>query len=217
MKQAIILFGPPGSGKSTQASLVAHQINGIHIDTGRYIEEVLRSSAQKSNAKMKRRQEQFDTGELIEPAWVVRILSKKIERISHAGFSVIFSGSPRREYEAEHLLPTLAHLYGKKNIKVFLLDIPEKISIKRNSIRLICPFCDMPSLAGGKTCTRCGHSLKKRTLDKPEIIKRRLVEYQRRTMPVLGIIRRHGYRIITINGEPAPYQITQRILKHLMK
>jgi adenylate kinase family enzyme len=110
--------------------------------------------------------------------------------------------------------------YGKKNILVFLLRVRPKSSIFRNSNRKVCSICGTPILYSEKThkhrnCPLCGGKLRTRTLDKPEIIKIRLKEYKNRTKPIVAELKRRGYKILEINGEPAPTKVYFAILKKL--
>jgi adenylate kinase len=223
MKQAVIIYGPPGAGKGTQANLLAWIKNYYHFDTGKYIEEVVHNPDNQKNSAIQRERRLFDTGELCTPSWVLKIVSEKTKKIAKAGFNIIFSGSPRTVFEAfgdkknQGLIEILERSYGRKNIKIFLLKIKPATSIKRNSGRMICSICATPILAGSQqpVCSICSAPLRKRILDNPETIKIRLQEYKKRTYPILDGLKSRGYKITEIDGEPPPYKIHQNILRHL--
>ncbi|MBI2595094.1 MAG: nucleoside monophosphate kinase [Candidatus Colwellbacteria bacterium] len=215
MRKAILIMGPPGSGKGTQANLVARYFNLIHFDTGWHIEETIKKR-DKKNRRIKR---EFKEGQLTNPAWVLDFVKKEIERIARAGFGVVLSGSPRSVFEAfgdkknAGLMPYLVKLYGKKNIFIFNLVIPPEESLKRNSHRLICSTCGHSHILKQKlrSCPFCGGKLVKRIQDKPSIIKVRLKVYRSQTRPVLKEFENHGFKVNKINGMPKPFQIFKTI------
>jgi len=148
---------------------------------------------------------------------------REVKRIAGAGLGIIFSGSPRTLYEAKGLLPILRRLYGLKRIFILTLEIPERISLTRNSSRLICRACGTPLLTAyyPKTklppqhCPLCGGPFYRRTLDVPKVIKVRLMEYRERTKPVLEFAKKKGFRIKRINAKPAPYLVFRQIYGYL--
>ena len=222
-KIGIILYGPPGSGKGTQAKLIAEKLGLIHFDTGKYIEQIVHDPNLQKNKTVQRERKSFDSGALCTPSWVLKIVREETKQISKAGLSLVFSGSPRTIFETlgdgknKGLLKVLEENYGRKNIYVFFIDISEKKSILRNSNRLMCSVCGTPLIATFKQvaklkiCPFCGGKLYRRTLDKPEIIKIRIKEYLDRTLPIVRVLKKRKYRIIRINGTPLPYKIHQKI------
>lgn len=223
MKKVIILYGPPGSGKGTQANLLAAKLDVIHFDTGRVLEGVVHDPANRNNKIIQREKKLFDTGKLLTPSWIIGIVEKEAEKIYEADYGVVFSGSPRTMYEAKGLLPLLVKLYGKKNIHVFVLEASAEMSIKRNSSRLICKFCGYGLLSSyypsknPKHCPVCGGPFYKRTLDNPATIKIRLKEYTERTEPVLKFMKSQKVKIAKLDAGPAPYKVFERISSLLEK
>ena len=223
----IIIYGPPGSGKGTQAKLLADKFGLIHFDTGKYIEQVVHDLKNKKNKAIQKQRELFDSGILCNPSWVLKIVSEKTRQLAKIGFGIVFSGSPRTLYEAlgnknqSGLIDVLEKNYGRENVFVFNVDISDKNSIKRNGNRLMCSVCGIQLLATFKDvgrlkmCPFCGGKLYRRILDKPEIIKVRLKEYRERTLPIQKELKKRGYKIININGEPLPEKVFQAIFKKL--
>ncbi len=211
-------MGPPGSGKGTQAELIAYRFGLVNFDTGRYLEGLFRE--RQMPAKIRK---QFEKGELLDPVWTLGIFQKQIERIAKTGMGIVFSGSTRTLFEAfgkgknKGIIGTLMKNYGKKGILVFELDIPPGITIKRNSKRKICSICWKPHLLGPslKNCPFCGGKLIKRIQDKPLIIKNRLKEYEERTKPVIKRLRKEGFRVTRINGRPKPSVVFKNIEKYI--
>lgn len=219
-KIAVILYGPPGSGKGTQANLLSDKLGLIHFDTGREVEAVVHDPRRQREAVVRRERRLFDNGKLMTPSWILKIVSAKVRQIHRAGWGIIFSGSPRTLYEAERLVPILEKLYGKKHIIFFELVLPASVSIKRNTSRRICTVCGAPMLSlyasrNSARCSVCGAGLYRRTLDKPGIIKVRLAEYHERTKPIFKLVTKRGYRVHKISGIPAPYRVFGRLHDYL--
>lgn len=226
---AVIIYGPPGSGKGTQAKLLADKFGLVNFDTGEYIEQVVHDSKNKKNKAIQKQRGLFDSGILCDPSWVLKIVNGKTRQLAESGFSVVFSGSPRTLYETfgdksqNGLIGVLEKYYGKKNVFIFNIDISDKNSIKRNGNRLMCSVCGTQILnkvlkfksLKVSMCPFCGGKLYRRTLDKPEIIKIRLKEYRGRTLPIQKELQKRGYKIININGEPLPEKIHKKIFSYL--
>ncbi|HEY4499744.1 MAG TPA: nucleoside monophosphate kinase [Candidatus Paceibacterota bacterium] len=222
MKKVAIIYGPPGAGKGTQANLLASALGFIHFDTGKYLEQLVNDPALQNDPIIQREKANFNAGVLCTPEWVLEIVRKKVNHLSNAGFSLAFSGSPRTMFEAfgdeknESLLSVFEKEFGKENIFVFLLQVKSETSILRNSRRLICSVCGTVLLTNsysGQTCPLCDASLRRRSLDVPEVIRVRLKEYAERTEPIIQNMRERGYSIHEIDGEPAPFQVFEEIKK----
>lgn len=223
-KIAVILYGQPGSGKGTQADLLAKRLNMIHFDTGRFLEAQVNDPKRQKEKVIRHEKKLFDSGILMTPSFVLREVKKETKRIAEAGWSVVFSGSPRTLYEVEGLLPELEKRFGKKNIFVFELRVDFEESTHRNSNRKLCSFCKAallsayyPKGSNATHCPVCGGSLYKRTLDDPEVIKKRLVEYTERTRPVMDYLKKCGYKRHAINGTGAPFEVFQRVWRIMNK
>lgn len=220
--RAIIIFGPPGAGKGTQAKLVAQRLGLHNFDTGRLIERIIYDPKLNKSRAIKKEKENFESGKLCTPSWVLKITKRAVKQIQGAGSGLVLQGSPRTLFEAfgksgnPGLFDALVKLYGKKNIFIFEIAIPPRESILRNSRRLVCSVCDTPLLRfykNLKNCPFCGGKLLKRSLDKPEIIKVRIKEYKERTEPIFRELKRRGFRIHLIDGRPLPVQIFKNIGK----
>ncbi len=223
MAKAVIIYGPPGSGKGTQADLLARKFNFIHLDTGRYLEGLFRSPKAKTDPTLKREKANFDSGRLCTPEWVLKITREETERIAKAGYNLVFSGSPRTLFEAfgdkktKGLSDTLIKSFGKNNVSVVLLEVRDATSVKRNSHRVVCSQCGLPKLESVKIphCPLCAGPMRTRSLDNPEIIKVRLKEYRDRTYPIVAQMKKKGFSISKIDGEPLPYKVSDKVVKAL--
>ena len=222
-KFAIIIYGPPGSGKGTQANLLAWNRGFIHFDTGRFCEQVVHDPAKTNDPVIQRERILFDTGVLMTPSFVFKVVREKTAAIAQAGMSIVYSGSPRTMYEtfgdgaAEGLIALLAREYGKQNIHIFALEIKPEDAIARNKERRICSVCRTPVMASSAppACSICGGSFEKRTLDDPGALATRIREYEERTFPILAELERGGYAIQRVDARPLPFEIHQHIVRHL--
>lgn len=220
-KIAVVLYGLPGSGKGTQANLVANAFGLVNFDTGKYLEALWHDPKRQNEAIVKHERKLFDEGALNTPSFVLNEVAKAVRKIARGGAGIVFSGSPRTLHEAERLVPLLEKLYGKKNVLYFLLDVEHSHSVARNSKRLLCTICRTGLLAqyypskNPKHCPACGGPLYKRTLDHVDVIPKRLDEYEKRTKPVLGYLKKRGSKVAKLDGRPAPYKVFARVERHI--
>jgi adenylate kinase len=228
-KKALIIYGPPGSGKGTMAYLLAKRYGFINFDTGQHLRDLLYNPAFKKNKIIQREKLLNQAGKLNTPSFVLKLVLEATKKIAATGSGIIFTGSPRTIFEAfgdpegvalrpygagkkqKGLMWLLDNLYGRENIFIFELKVKPETSIKRNSHRLICSICGQPSLFlyTGKTkcCAVCAGPFEKRKDDNPKIFETRLKEYKERTLPILAGLKKEGYKVFPIDGEPAPYKV----------
>ncbi len=229
-KIAVIIFGPQGSGKGTQADLLARKLDLFHFDSGQYLRTLLYNPALRNDKIIRRERKLNQAGVLNTPSWILKIVVQMIKKMAALNQGVVFSGSPRTFYEAfgydegqgtsdkrqEGMMEILKKYYGKENIFVFIFKLPLKDSLKRINSRLTCSVCNSPLLAQKnkfKSCPFCGGEIVKRKDDTEKSIKERLLEYQTRTTPIFKKLKKDGYRIFQIDGRPAPYKIHETIYK----
>lgn len=229
--KAIIIYGPPGAGKGTQAQLLADKLDLIHFDSGKYIRELLYNPKNKNNKTIKKERGLNESGKLNTPSWVLKIVSQKVDEIGgllHKG--VVLSGSPRTMFEAfgdkknKGLMKKLGKMYSKKNIYIFKINVSENETIERNTHRLICSVCGTPIISKVLNvschmvrCPFCGGELKHRFDDVKKVIVGRLKEYSERTAPIVVELKKHKYKVFEINGTPMPYEIHKEIFKRVKK
>jgi len=225
MKQIIMLFGPPGSGKGTQANLLAEKTGYYHFETSKIIERCFKQEnpekvykIEGKEYKVKDEIEKWETGLLVDPPFVFQLLKERVKELASEGESIIFSGSPRTIYEAEKELPLFKKLYGK-NIQLILLEVNPETTIQRNSHRKICSLMKhnilfSPETENLKKCPIDGSDLASRFgLDDVETIKKRLEVFQAETYPVVAIVEKEGISVTKINGEQTISEVYNEIQK----
>lgn len=199
-KIAIILLGRPGSGKDTQAELLAKKFGLVHVISSKVIERALKFKGK--NIKLdgraynieKERQIQR-SGYLNTPNFVAALVKNEIKKIAHKGSGIVMSGSPRTLKELREEMPLLEKLYGKNNIYSFFIVINPKEVYIRNLKR---HRKDLPEL------------------DSRKIIKKRLKIFNRDTLPLIKLLKNQK-RIVEINGEQSIIKIHKDILEILSK
>ena len=222
-KFAIIIYGPPGSGKGTQANLLAWVKGFIHFDSGKYLRAVLHDPAEQHKKVIRRERALNDAGILNTPSWVLGLFKRETERIYRAGMSIVYSGSPRTIYEAfgdkktPGLVTFLKQRYGKQNIRFFELKMPPEAAGKRNVARRTCVVCGTSILgnAAVAACPICAGELQSRRDDKPELITTRIAQYEERTFPIVTRLKKDGYRITVLDAGKQPFEIHQHIVRRL--
>ena len=227
--RAIIIFGPPGAGKGTQAELLAERHGFHHFETSQVLEAAF---TRKDHDTVEvdgivypftEEQRKFLTGELCTPEVVAYFLKEAIKDFSRKGISVVFSGSPRTRYESEAILPVLEEQYGKEGIYAFLLACVSETSVARNTKRRICVVCRLPHPGMVdqeilKECRRCGGELMRRLgLDVEKIIWKRLQEFSERTMPAIDVARRRGIVVYELDAEREAEEVFRDMEWYLTK
>lgn len=226
-QQAVIIIGPPGSGKGTQAELLADRLGIFHLETSRTIDRNLKNIKKDDfvvvdgkKISLIKEKKIRDAGELMSPPLISFWTKKEVQRLQEEGKGLVFSGSPRTVYEGEHVIPFLKDIYGLKNIKVILIKISEKETIHRNSNRRVCELLRHSIIFTEETknLTKCpidGSKLLIRKDDNPDVIKFRLKQYKERTLPLIEYFKKQKLDIKEINGEQSVADVFKDILKSL--
>ncbi len=195
---AIIILGRPGSGKDTQAELLAKKFGLVHIISSKIIKKalVLKQREIKLDGKIynvQKERENLHNGRLTTFTFVSALISNEIRNIFNKKKGIIMSGSPRSKTELKKEWPILKKLYGNKNVFIFHVWIsPQEVYI-RNMKR---HRKDLPEL------------------DTKKIIKKRLEIFNRYTLPVIKLLERQK-KITNINGEQSIMKIHLDIIKSL--
>lgn len=219
-KWAIILIGPPGSGKGTQANLLTEKFGLTHIESSKIIEEKFKN-ADPNDQVMNEQKRIWESGELNDPKMVTEWLIAAMKDIQEKNLGLILSASPRTVFEAEAEVPVLEELYGKDNVKVFNINLSREESFDRNSNRRICeknrhPIPNLSEFKNLDFCPRDNSKLIHRNrLDDPETVRLRYDVYLKRTEPILDLLIKRGYEILEINGEQSIEKVFNDILSKL--
>lgn len=217
-KQVVVFISPPGGGKGTQADLLAQKFGFYHLETSKILEEKL-AKENDSVPEIVEARRLYEAGQLVTPSMVARLVLEEIRKLHGQEKSIVFSGSFRTLEEAQKEIPIVEELYGQENIKIFNITLSEGESVKRNSGRRICqksrhPIPNFPEYQNISVCPWDGSPVITRTLDKPEIIRKRYQVFLEDTRPVLDFLKQKGYNIITINGERPIEKVFEDILRH---
>src|SRR5258708_5666508 len=139
-KKIIILMGPIGSGKDTQADILTEKFGLYRFRTSKLLEDRFNNAKPEDSdyEQLQKEKITWTAGTLNTPAWVFSVVKEKVEEVAATGQGIIFSASPRTLFEAEHLIPFLENLYGKDSIMILSISLSEAESIERNSKRLVC-------------------------------------------------------------------------------
>ena len=197
----LILLGPPGSGKGTQAARLSKALNVPHIATG----DLLRDEVARQTPLGRKARTFMDKGQLVPDALVVEMIAGRIA----ADF--LLDGFPRSLGQAE----ALETMLQKKKVTVdavFNLSVPDEAIVARLSARRVCPKCR--SVFSGnqlKTCTQCGSELMQRPDDTPDTIRERLRVYREKTKPLEDYYAKKGL-LVNVDAEGSVGNVFARIL-----
>ncbi len=212
---ALLLFGPPGSGKGTQAVLLADALKVPHISTG----DIFRQHVKNDTELGQKVKAIMAAGQLVPDELVNAIVEDRLAQPDcREGF--ILDGYPRTVRQAEMLHCLLERL--KKARVVVDLQVDYNIIVARITARRQCPVCGSsynlvsnPSKKEG-VCDREGAALVQREDDKEDVMRKRFTAYDEQTLPVMDFFRGNGYRLIgVVGGNGAPEELTSQILARL--
>src|SRR5258708_20057721 len=115
-KIVIVLYGPPGAGKGTQANLLAEKIGLIHFDTGKFLEAIVHDPTRQNQKMVKRERKLFDGGQLMTPSFVTGEIIRETKLIAAADCGIIFSGPPLTIYTTPKEYTIFENLNAKKTL-----------------------------------------------------------------------------------------------------
>jgi adenylate kinase len=188
----IILLGPPGAGKGTQAARLEAMRGMIQLSTG----DMLRAAVAQATPVGLKAKAIMEAGELVSDAIVSALIGERLDSIADNG--AIFDGYPRTRAQAEALDLLLAER-GRSLDHVIELEVDEEALVKRITGRFSCAKCGapyhdtfkLPQVEG--TCDVCGsHEFKRRPDDNEQTVRTRLGEYRAKTAPILPYYQERG-------------------------
>lgn len=197
----IILLGPPGAGKGTQAKKIEEEFGIPQLATG----DIIRLAIKEGTEWGKRAEPFVREGQLVPDEVVIGIVKERLSRDDvRNGF--ILDGFPRTLKQAEALEAMLQDL-GMAIDVVLYFDIPAEELVRRLSARRVCESCQTPynlissPPKNDEVCDRCGGKLVQRSDDTPEVIRKRLAVYEEQTKPLVEFYRRKGLlRVVPSSG-----------------
>lgn len=209
----IVILGPPGSGKGTQAVRIASELGIKHLSTG----DILRNAVARKTDLGVQAEDYMRRGLLVPDDIMLGMIREEIDALGDSGW--ILDGFPRTLNQAEALSEMLEER-GLELDRVVLLEVDSEIIVARLTSRLVCAECgavyNLNSLdaAETQTCSRCGGDLVKRPDDEEETVHRRIRVYEEQTAPVVDFFeKRDG--LVTIDGAIDIDEITTEILRDL--
>lgn len=203
VKSALVLLGPPGSGKGTQAMQLARVMGLVHISTG----DMLREAIKQGTPLGLKAKSFVDSGKLVPDEVVIELIRDKA---SKSNGTLLFDGFPRNLAQAK-LLDEIVVVKGVIN-----LNISEKVILSRLTKRRTCKQCgavyNLETNPPSTTCRcdKCGGELFQRSDDSEEVIRERLETYRNATMPLIDYYQKKGL-LIDIDGEGSIEEVFERI------
>ena len=206
----LILLGPPGAGKGTQAGRIVAEYRIPHISTG----DILRSAVKNQTAMGLEAKRYMDAGELVPDSVVIGIVKDRLQEPDTAdGF--LMDGFPRTIPQAEALDATLDSI-GRGVSKVLAILVDEEQLIARLTGRRICRECQTPfhvAFSPPKVegvCDACGGELYQRDDDSEATVRNRLSVYNQQTEPLVAYYDAQGV-LIRIDGDQDPEAVYENI------
>ena len=212
-KQVLILLGPPGAGKGSQAALIKEHLQVAHISTG----DLLRDNIAKGTSLGKQAKSFMDQGQLVPDDLIFDMLFARVEgKDCEKGY--ILDGFPRTIKQAEALEKKLE----ADTVVAINLEVPDSIVIDRITKRQICKNCQTPyhllysPPKCTETCDHCGGTLYQRSDDTHEVVAKRLQVYHDQTAPLIDYYSRKK-TLFSIESSRSKEAVLLEILKILSK
>ncbi len=208
----IVLLGPPGAGKGTQAAVLAKHAGVAHIASG----DLFRKHLGEGTQLGKLAKTYMDKGELVPDEVTIRMVLERMGEADAAG-GYVLDGFPRTLPQAEALDAALG-AQGAAIGATPLIEVDTEELVRRLSGRWICRSCQTPyhevshppKVAG--VCDACGGQLYQRDDDKATVVRERLGVYERQTAPLVGYYEGQG-KLVRVDGQQPVEQVTEALLE----
>ncbi len=217
-KYNLLLLGPPGAGKGTQAQVLAHKYNLIRLDTG----SLIRAAIQSGTDLGLKAKEFVSAGKLIPDTLVINLILNELKKIKEMDRNFLLDGFPRNLAQAEALEQTLkandCKLDFAVEIKLDFDKLLDRITGRRICTNKACNAVYHLQFSPPKQeniCDLCGSFLYQRDDDKAELVKTRLETYQKETLPLTEFYKNKSL-LKEINGNQTPEQVSEDIFKVLI-
>ena len=207
MKAKVVLLGPPGCGKGTQAEKMGDDLGYVKLSTGDMLREAVRN---KTELGLKAKT-YMDAGGLVPNDLIIGLMKEKIAGLD----KIILDGFPRTVEQADARAEQV-------DIDIAInIDVPDEELITRLTQRRSCPDCNAvyhltnkPPMKEG-VCDKCGAALYQRDDDKEETVKNRLEVYRKNTFPLIDYYEKRG-KLVTIPGVGDISEIYAQVKKSLL-
>ena len=212
----LILLGPPGAGKGTQAQVISKRLGIPHISSG----DLFRSHFNSGTELGKLAKGFIDRGELVPDDVTIAMIRDRLSQPDCMS-GALLDGFPRTPFQADVLAELLLEFNGKVDAVPYV-KVPDAILVERLSGRWTCRAhghvfhekYNPPKVAG--ICNQDGSELYQREDDKPETVKRRIRVYFEQTMPLIEYYRQHGV-LVEVDGTKPIDEVTEDLLAVLPK
>ncbi len=211
---AVILFGPPGAGKGTQARRIGQRMGIPHISTG----DMIRSQVESSAPMSQQAKAIMALGNLVPDEWVNQMVETRLQAPDcQRGF--VLDGYPRTGPQAQALEKLLSRNGARMTVITMAVDYNE--ITRRTTGRRLCPACGTIYNVFAKpprvenVCDNDGTPLQIRLDDREEVIRERVQAYEKETRPVLEYFRARGQQIHEVNGSRGTDEITAELARIL--
>lgn len=206
----VVLLGPPGGGKGTQAKRLTAAFDLLHLSTG----DLLREEVKRATPLGIEAQGYMQRGELVPDELVGKMLMGRLHS-QQAGSGCVFDGYPRTLAQAALLDGLLAELGRRVDVALYI-NVPDEELLARLTGRRSCPACgavfhvvhNPPRQEG--ICDACGGALVQRADDREDVIRERLRVYHESTAPLLGFYRSRG-NLAEVQGVGSPDAIFEEL------
>ncbi|MBX3393747.1 MAG: adenylate kinase [Phycisphaerae bacterium] len=208
----IVLLGPPGAGKGTQAAILARSAGLLHLSSG----DILRAERRAQTDLGRKAQEFMDAGNLVPDDLILSMMMHHIGR-PEASRGFLLDGFPRTVAQAQGLDVRLLR-ESRRLDAVICIDVEDEVVVRRLTGRWSCPNCARvyhmefsPPGASG-VCDECGQKLARRMDDEPSVVNERLRNYHELTKPLIAYYRDEGV-LRTVSGVGSLDAVSEAIRK----
>lgn len=211
---SIVLFGPPGAGKGTQANRIIEAGKMTHISTG----DLFRAAMKDETPLGLEAKSYVDSGNLVPDSVTIGLVKEVIESKKDGNF--IFDGFPRTAPQAEALETLISELGASPIRSALFLEVPTEILTRRLTGRRLCRDCGAvyhvdanPTQVEG-VCDKCGGEIYQRKDDSEDVISTRLQAYAKNTEPLKAYYQDKGL-FVEIDGQGEPDEVFARFQPYL--
>ncbi len=216
MSKYIVLLGPPGAGKGTQAQLIAEKYDLVHVSSGDLFRENLKNQTDLG----KHAQTFMARGELVPDDVTIAMVRERLSRVDCKN-GALLDGFPRTPAQAKALAEMLKEFNGTVNIVPYIM-VPAEILVERLSGRWTCRLnghvfhekFNPPNVSG--ICDLDGSELYQRDDDKAETVKNRIKVYEEQTSPLIDYYRNNGL-LVEVDGTKPIEEVTKALLTAIDK